>query len=165
MARYRREIYGLYRGNRPDPQKPALRPSFQRYGHRPCRRKAAWKACCLSDCRQAYGTGRLRLLSFRERRMADKGSSRGISSKTSAGSINSYQKMREYPHSSRTSRFQYAMISTASKIIPPNPQSVSESGVFVLKDDKPINSGSPSQIPKAYFLLKTHSLKCRNDFP
>ena len=91
--------------------------------------------------------------------MADKGSSRRISSKTSAGSINSYQKMREYPHSSRTSRFQYAMIPTASKIIPPNPQSVSESGVFVLKDDKPINSGSPSQIPKAYFLLKTHSLK------
>ena len=143
--------------------KPALRPSFQGYGYGHCRRNTARKTGCLSGQRWAYGAGRLRLLSFRKRCMADKGSSRGISSKTSAGSINSYQKMREYPHSSRTSRFQYAMIPTASKIIPPNPQSVSESGVFVLKDDKPINSGSPSQIPKAYFLLKTHRLKCRND--
>ena len=145
--------------------KPALRPSFQGYGYRHYRRKTAWKACCLSGCRRTNGAGRLRLLSFCEWCMADKRSSCEISSKTSAGRISSYQKMRGYPHCSRTFWFQYAMIPTASKIIPPNPQSVSESGVFVLKDDKPINSGSPSQIPKAYFLLKTHSLKYRNDFP
>ena len=81
MARYRGEICSIHRQNWFAAPKPPLCASVRRRGYCNNSRKTPWKACALQNIEREDGWGRLYILPLRQRCVAYKDRSCGVSGK------------------------------------------------------------------------------------